>query len=306
MIEDARIVEHQTHPGGQYILRLHAPKCAARAQPGQFVHLQCDPELLMRRPFSIMRASAAQGWIDIFYKFLGQGTRLLARRTPDEILSVMGPIGEPFKPRSERPRALLLGGGVGMPPMIFLAEYLRRNSDFMPLAMLGSELPFPFKPRPSRLMASGMPDGVIAAMPLLDDWGIPSRLTSLQGFAGCFDGLITQLATIWIEALRTAERAKVEIFACGPPGMLKAVATLARAYGLPAQVSLEEYMACAVGGCAGCTVEVQTEKGPAMKRVCVDGPVFDAQAVFPASDTAVQSAPDPGLAGRDGPVDLVG
>jgi len=286
-VEDARILEHQAHPGGQYILRLHAPKCAARAQPGQFVHLQCDPELLMRRPFSIMRASAALGWIDIFYKVLGQGTRLLARRAAGEILSVMGSIGEPFKPRRERPRALLLGGGVGMPPMIFLAEYLRRDSDFVPLAVLGSELPFPFKPRPSRLMASGMPDGVIAAMPLLDDWGIPSRLTSQQGFAGCFDGLITDLATIWIEALSAEERAKVELFACGPPGMLKAVATVAREYRLPAQVSLEEYMACAVGGCAGCTVEVQSYQGSAMKRVCVDGPVFDAQAVFPDSDAAV-------------------
>lgn len=280
-VEDARILDHQPHPGGQYILRLHAPKCAAHAKPGQFAHLQCDPELLMRRPFSIMLVSQGQGWIDIFYKILGQGTRLLARRTAGETLSVMGPIGAAFQPHRERPRALLLGGGVGMPPMIFLAEHLRRDSDFMPLAMLGSELPFPFKPRPSRMMASGMPDGVIAAMPLLDDWGIPSRLTSQQGFAGCFDGLITDLATIWLEALGAEERAKVELFACGPPGMLKAVASVARAYRLPCQVSLEEYMACAVGGCAGCAVEVQTEQGPAMKRVCVDGPVFDAQAVFP-------------------------
>ncbi|MGH8501495.1 MAG: dihydroorotate dehydrogenase electron transfer subunit [Gammaproteobacteria bacterium] len=278
-MEDARILDHQPHPGGQYILRLHAPKCAARAQPGQFVHLQCDPELAMRRPFSIMRASAVQGWIDIFYKLLGQGTRLLARRTTGETLSVMGPIGEPFKPH--RPRPLLLGGGVGIPPMIFLADRLRLNKGVRPLAMLGSELPFPFRPRPSKIMVPGMPEGVIAAMPLLDDWGIPSRLTSQQGFAGCFDGLITDLATLWLEAASAEERAKVELFACGPPGMLKAVADVAGKYRLPCQVSLEEYMACAVGGCAGCAVEVQTGQGPAMKRVCVDGPVFDAQAVFP-------------------------
>ncbi|MDQ2640294.1 MAG: dihydroorotate dehydrogenase electron transfer subunit, partial [Pseudomonadota bacterium] len=69
---------------------------------------------------------------------------------------------------------------------------------------------------------------------------------------------------------------------CGPTPMLKAVAALAREFDLPCQVSLEEYMACAVGGCAGCAVEVQTPAGPAMKRVCVDGPVFDARTVFAA------------------------
>jgi dihydroorotate dehydrogenase electron transfer subunit len=63
--------------------------------------------------------------------------------------------------------------------------------------------------------------------------------------------------------------------------MLRAVSLLAREYGLPCQVSVEEYMACGVGGCAGCTVRVETKNGPAMKRVCVDGPVFEASSVFP-------------------------
>jgi dihydroorotate dehydrogenase electron transfer subunit len=70
------------------------------------------------------------------------------------------------------------------------------------------------------------------------------------------------------------------VFTCGPLAMLVAVAALARRYGVPCQVSLEENMACGVGGCAGCTVLVQTPDGPAMKRVCVDGPVFDAATVF--------------------------
>lgn len=235
----------------------------------------------MRRPFSIMRASRPDGWIDIFYKILGEGTRLLSCRKPGERVSAMGPIGVPFTPQRERPRALLVGGGVGMPPMVFLAERLRRDRDFMPLVLLGSEIPFPFKARPSQIIVPGMPDGVIAAMPLLEDWGIPSRLTSRQGYAGCYDGLITDLARSWLRELDAVALETTEIFACGPHAMLAAVAALAREFRLPCQVSLEEYMACAVGGCAGCTVKVQTEHGPAMKRVCVDGPVFDAQAVFP-------------------------
>ncbi len=118
-------------------------------------------------------------------------------------------------------------------------------------------------------------------MPLLEGWSIPTRLASLQGYDGCFDGYVTDLAREWLNTLSKEELAEVEIFSCGPTPMLKAVASLAREFGLPCQVSLEEFMACAVGGCAGCTVPVKTDEGLAMKRVCVDGPVFDAAAVFP-------------------------
>ena len=83
-----------------------------------------------------------------------------------------------------------------------------------------------------------------------------------------------------LDSLDDRQRSEVEIFACGPHPMLEATAKLARAYDLPCQVSVEEFMACAVGGCAGCVIEVQTAQGPAMKRVCVDGPVFDAYSVF--------------------------
>jgi len=144
---------------------------------------------------------------------------------------------------------------------------------------MGSEVPFPFTPRPSRFLLPGMPDAVIAGMPLLEDWDVPSRLASLQGYPGCFEGYITGLARHWLDALSAAERNEVSVFACGPHPMLAATAALADEYDLPCQVSLEEFMACAVGGCAGCTVEINTPTGPAMKRVCVDGPVFDAQLV---------------------------
>lgn len=116
-------------------------------------------------------------------------------------------------------------------------------------------------------------------MPLLESWGVPCRLATLAGFEGCFDGYVTDLANRWLAGLDAAELAEVEIFACGPTPMLKAVADLAARYELPCQVSLEEYMACAVGGCAGCAVLIRTPDGDAMKRVCVDGPVFDAGTV---------------------------
>ena len=278
-VEDAEILAHDSYAGEQYILRVAAPRCAAAAQAGSFAHLQCDPTLPMRRPLSIMRVDADAGWVEFLYKIVGTGTRALARRQCGESISMIGPIGMPFEPDHTRPRTLLLGGGVGIPPMVFLADRLHQDAHWQPLVMMGSEVPFPFGPQPSRFMLPGMPEGVIATMPLLEDWGIPARLTSLQGYPGCYEGYITDLARLWLEALPQAAREEVSMYACGPHPMLAAVARLAADYGLPCQVSLEEFMACAVGGCAGCTVRINTPAGPAMKRVCVDGPVFDAQAV---------------------------
>ncbi len=279
-VEDAVVLSHVAHPGNQYILRVQAPQCAAHARPGSFAHLSCDPLLPMRRPLSIMRADPKQGWVEFLYKALGNGLRLLAQREVGVSLSMLGPIGAPYTLHHDKPRPLLIGGGVGIPPMVFIADELRQsNESYHPFVIMGSEVPFPFTARPSRIMTPGMPDGVIASMPLLEEWGIPSRLASLQGYPGCFEGYVTELARAYFDALNPGQRAEVEIFACGPNAMLEAVAKLAREYRLPCQVSLEEYMACAVGGCAGCVVEVQTPQGPAMKRVCVDGPVFDATTI---------------------------
>jgi dihydroorotate dehydrogenase electron transfer subunit len=275
-VEDAVVLEHDSYPGDQFVLRVRSPECAAHALPGSFAHIRCDPSLPMRRPLSIMRADPEQGTVDFLYKALGTGTRALSERRPGESLSLIGPIGTPFRPDRDRPRTLLLGGGVGIPPMVFLADRLRRDGHWKPLVLMGSEVPFPFDARPSAIVVPGVPPGVIAAMPLLDDWGVASRLASLQGYPGCFEGYITGLARHWLEALDAAQRREVSVYACGPHPMLAATASLAAQYHLPCQVSLEEFMACAVGGCAGCAVRLDTPNGPAMKRVCVDGPVFDA------------------------------
>ncbi len=279
-LEEAEVLSHQAHPGDQYLLRIQAPECAAAALPGSFLHLRCDSQLPMRRPISILGVDPKAGWVDLLYKAVGEGTRRLAMRQVGEYLSTLGPIGRPFEAHPERPRTLLIGGGVGMPPMLFLASSLRAQPWARPLVILGSEVPFPFQARPSQHLVPGLPAQAIAAMPLLDDWGIPSRLASLQGYPGCFEGYVTDLARHWLESLDAQALAEVEVFSCGPHPMLAAVARLARDFDLPCQVSLEEYMACAVGGCAGCVVQVQTPEGPAMKRVCVDGPVFDAYQVF--------------------------
>jgi len=277
-VQDGEILSVAEFPGDQFVIRIRAPKCAASAKPGSFAHITCDESLPMRRPLSIMRVG--DDWIEILYKIVGHGLRLLSQRQPGDKVSVLGPIGQPFRTSAERPKALLIGGGVGIPPMICLADELRQDSgDWEPFAILGSEIPFPFDLVTSAISVAGLSDEVSSTMPLLESWGVPARLTSLQGYDGCHSGYVTDLADQWLSSLTGNELARVEIFSCGPTPMLKAVADLAARYELPCQVSLEEFMACAVGGCAGCAVKINTPDGEAMKRVCVDGPVFDAATV---------------------------
>ncbi len=280
-LEDARILAQRAWPGQQFVLRVQAPRAARKAAPGTFAHIACDPSVPMRRPLSIMRASAAEGWLEFLYKPKGHGLDMLATRQPGETLSMLAPIGHGFTVDPARPRLLALGGGVGIPPMIFLADRVRADAKLRPLVLMGSEVPFPFELAESRLDVPGVAKAATHAVALLEQWGVPSRLASNAGIAGAHRGYITDLARDALRAMTDQERSETQVFACGPTPMLKAVAKLAREFDLPCQVALEEYMACGIGGCAGCTVLLQTPDGPAMKRVCVDGPVFDARHVYP-------------------------
>ena len=280
-VEQANLISHKAYQGEQYHMMLKAPETSAHAKPGHFVHIQCNESIFMRRPMSIMRSDSKNKMIEILYKVHGAGTDALSNKRIGEKIDLIGPIGHPFKMKGYKKRPLLIGGGVGIPPMIFLAEHIKNTTkNLNPLVLMGSEIPFPFKNQPSKIIINEMPSDVTASMTLLEDWKIASRLTSLKDYAGCFGGHVTELADIWLEKLDSDQREEVEIFSCGPTLMLKAISKLAKKYNLSCQVSLEEYMACAVGGCAGCTVLIKTENGNEMKRVCVDGPVFEAKNVI--------------------------
>ncbi len=271
-VEEGEVLSHREFPGGQYRLRLRTPRCAAAARPGSFVHLRCGSELLQRRPLSIMLADAQEGWIELLYKTGGQGLKLLSTAEPGSTLHSMGPIGHGFSLSEERPIVLLLGGGVGMPPVLFQARRLAGNGKWSPRLFLGSELPFPFalemQANENRLRCA-------------EQWGVPSHLASNAGLEGCYRGNLTELTREWLWELPRERLPEVAVYACGPEPMLKAAAGLAAEFGVYAELCLEEYMACAVGGCAGCTVQAHTPDGLAMKRVCVDGPVFPASWIYP-------------------------
>ena len=271
-VEEGEVLSHREFPGDQFRIRLHTPRCAAAARPGSFVHLRCGSELPQRRPLSVMLANAEEGWVELLYKAGGQGLKLLSGAEPGSTLHSMGPIGNGFSLSEERPIVLLLGGGVGIPPVLFLARELAGNPAWQPRLFLGSELPYPFTLRH---------DGEESRLRCAEDWGVPSHLASNADFAGCYRGNLTDCAREWLGELPAERMKEVAVYACGPTPMLKAAAGLAAEFGLWAELCLEEYMACAVGGCAGCTVEAHTPGGVAMKRVCVDGPVFPASWIYP-------------------------
>ena len=108
-LEDGVVLSQQAFPGEQFVIRLEAKKCAARAEPGSFAHLQVDDDIPMRRPLSIMRVDREAGWIEILYKIVGPGLAALSRRRAGDRLSVLGPIGKPFELHPARKKPLLIG-----------------------------------------------------------------------------------------------------------------------------------------------------------------------------------------------------
>ena len=236
----------------------------------------------MRRPLSIMRVDRASGWVEFLYKPIGRGLAQLAERVPGETVSLLGPIGRGFAPEPDRPMIVAIAGGVGIPPVFFLAETLRGDARFETLILLGSEVPFPFPTAARHSAIAGLPADASHAVAELESWGVPSALASNADFEGCHAGYVTDLARAWLATQPREMLARVQIVSCGPEPMLRATAALAREYALPASLAVEEFMACGTGGCAGCIVPLHTASGTVMKRVCVDGPVFDAAELYPA------------------------
>lgn len=258
-IEDCTVVAQTFFErAGSGELTLAAPLCAARVRPGQFVHLRLDglEAHILRRPFSVYRASATDGTITLLYQVVGAGTRRMQSLSLGAQLSILGPVGTGWQPGAAR-RCLLIGGGTGAAALYLLAEDLVARGVTLDVVLgaatgelLVCEDPF------VRLLE------VAAA-------GGRCQVTTDDGSRGA-KGLVTERA-----ARLLAEHAYDYIAACGPEPMLRAVASLAEAAGLRCEVGLERRMACGLGACLGCTVE--TTQGN--KRACADGPVFNAREV---------------------------
>ncbi len=279
--EKAEIVDQVKFEADQFVTIVKAEKSSQTAKPGQFAFVECGGDTLLRRPLSYLRSSKEDGTVEFMYKTVGHGLESLSQLKKGDEIKIMGPIGNGFAIPSGKKSAILIGGGVGIPPVLFMGEEINKiNGGIDLVAFFGSEIPFPFETCDSDLVMPGLDLSVNKTIDDMEKLGIPCRLSSQAGYEGCHSGYVTELAKSFIETLSDGEKTETIIYACGPESMLKAVAKLAKDDQLDCVLSLEEYMACAIGGCAGCTVKVLEDGHERMKRVCVDGPVFDAEQLY--------------------------
>lgn len=241
---DCRVLKKTELAPGVFDLTVLFPQAARIARPGQFAQFLV-PGKTLRRPISICAIDREAGALRFVVQIRGEGTRELSRIPPGGTVNLLAPLGKGFEPGDTSRRAVFVGGGIGVPPLLAAAEPFGQNA----AAALGFR----------------SADGVI----LVKDFealGCRTLVATDDGSAGHRGPVTELLRDLPFEVA----------FACGPKPMLRAVAELARERGVPCWVSMEERMACGVGACLGCAVKLRGGSGGDYGRVCRDGPVFDA------------------------------
>jgi len=217
---------------------------------GQFLHVACGNQFL-RRPLSVALASRdePEDLVALIFEVKGAGTRWLSERVRGDAVRVLGPLGNGFS-MEESGRYLLAGGGIGCPPLLGYAVYGGKRTS----AVLG------FRTRERVILADHFRESCADVFLCTDDGSLGRK---------CF-------VHEQVREMLAQDSTFTAVLACGPRPMLQGVAQVAGEFGVPCQVSLEERMACGVGACLGCAVEMADGS---MKHVCKDGPVFDASEV---------------------------
>lgn len=249
--ETAKVLENVKVAPEHFRLKLAAPKITRESLPGQFVMIKCsdgtDP--LLRRPISFNRIDQKTGTIDILFRVIGNGTRLLSEIEPGGDLDIIGPLGNGFKIDPEKQVAVLIGGGAGIAPLLSLARDVKAKAKY---ALIGAN-------NINQVLCENE----------FKELGFEIAVTTDDGTYGK-KGKVTDILLDIVGS--DFSPLNTQIFGCGPRPMVKALENISIEYKVPCQVSLEEWMACGVGACVGCSVK--TKSG--YKKVCSDGPVFNA------------------------------
>lgn len=244
------LLDKQELAPGVYDFWVKRDSFANSAQPGQFAHLLV-PGKTLRRPISICDVDKVRGAMRLVFEVRGEGTELLSRFQPGDRLDILAPLGHGFTLGSPDQKAVFVGGGIGVPPLLYAARRYGNNAT----VILG------FRNKDAVILKQDFEDAGCRVIVTTDDgsFGIHGLVT------GCLEEeLCRQVDTV---------------YACGPTPMLKAVAAQAELKNIPCQVSLEERMGCGVGACLVCACKIKAEGNEKFRHVCKDGPVFDAKEV---------------------------
>jgi dihydroorotate dehydrogenase electron transfer subunit len=256
--EQADILRQEQLTPEIFRLTLKAPAIAGNARPGQFVMVRTSPchDPLLRRPLSIHQTIGNEQ-VQLLYKVVGKGTRLLAAMLPGQKLNLTGPLGHGFE-LAGKPAICLVGGGMGIAPLYFLArEILRTTKPPKCIVLLGARTAAEFGPLPRDFKEIGVTETHLAT----DDGSLGHH-----GFVAELLGQHLDPSLPWT------------VCTCGPHPMMKSVVDHCRKQGWECQVSLETMMACGIAACLGCAIPRADLAGPYL-HVCKDGPVFKADEV---------------------------
>jgi dihydroorotate dehydrogenase electron transfer subunit len=244
-----------------YLLRFFSAAMAAEAQPGQFVMVRPKKfsEPLLPRPFSIHRLQGDR--VELLFKVVGQGTRQLADLKKGDLLEVRGPLGRGFNFSTDQP-PILVAGGMGVAPLLFLAETWKRSQKKNQKEAI-------------RLFLGARDKTELLCLREFERAGAEIFTATEDGSYGR-KGLVTRLLTATLKNPSPHQT----LFVCGPNPMLKTVRNWAIQNGISCQLSLETHMACGLGACLGCVVARKNGPGTVYVNVCQEGPVFQAQEVF--------------------------
>ncbi|MCL6580853.1 MAG: dihydroorotate dehydrogenase electron transfer subunit [Firmicutes bacterium] len=256
-------------------LVLEAPEVAREGRPGQFVHVACPPgrapdglpgRPFLRRPLSLHDTDPRRGTVTLLFRVKGTGTAALAALEPGDRLDLLGPLGRGFPPPRRCRRAVLVGGGLGLAPLLLLAKDLVGRLHREELG--GVEL---------LAGLAGREDlGLLEPFREQARAGLGLAVATEDGAPGTVRGLVTDL----LSAVLETHAGNVAVYACGPVPMLAAVARMARRVGVgEAWLSVEARMACGVGACRGCAVPAPPGSRPVWRLVCREGPVFPLDAL---------------------------
>lgn len=251
--EQCKIIENRKIAPDYFKLTLSSKDISKNAVPGQFVHIKISNTLIpiLRRPFSFHKIR--KDHFEIIYHVVGKGTEIFSKRKKEEFINVIGPLGNGFEIIKNK-IAILIGGGCGTAPLFALEEELKKR---------GIESRF--------FMGAKTKDLLLCQN---DFAKIGTKVYTSTDDGSC--GEKCTVLDLYIWSLKEISAKKSAIYACGPKEMLKEVSKFAIRKKIPCQISLEEHMACGVGACSGCVVKKDFE----YKRVCKDGPVFDAREVI--------------------------
>lgn len=255
-VEQATVTVHREAVGGYNLLLFRAPGIVPHVVPGQFVHLRVPrfDQAVLRRPFSIYRADGET--LGVLYKQVGGGTRALAAVREGDAVSLVGPLGNGFPSPAADAAIGLVAGGYGVAPLCLLASRLHATG----VVFIGG-----------RTAVDILCADEFRAM----GWDV--RVTTEDGSLGQ-RGLVTLPLDAWLAG--HAAPGTAQLYACGPDGLLKAVGDRAIAAGHAAWLSLDKHMGCGVGACLACVQRIRRPDGSeGWKRVCKDGPIFEAREV---------------------------